>query len=108
IQSPEIIGARYQSRLLPDAGRRDDLITRLRANMQRNPESALARQSALLLAYLGFQTDDRMAIAEGLDLLESAGDPELAGVLRRIWQPRRADRGEQPEQPEQPEGDDQP
>jgi hypothetical protein len=95
---PEIIGARYQARLLPQPERRNDLMVRLRATMQRDPESAAGRQSALVLAYLGFHSDDRGAVAEGLERLEAAGDAALAGVLSRVWQQPRSDRG----------GDDQP
>lgn len=111
---PEIIGARYQARLLPQPQRIGNVLMRLRASIERGGERG-DHNSALLLAYLGFQTDDRMALTEGLEQMRAAGDTALATVLGRIWQEgRRAPQEDAPQEDAPQEdagqdaGDDQP
>ncbi|MFG0284181.1 MAG: hypothetical protein ACF8R7_07135 [Phycisphaerales bacterium JB039] len=88
---PELIGARYQAKLLPRASRLTDVVIRLRQNIERDPEGAMGRQSALLLAYAGFHTGDAAALRDGLEQMRAAGDEMLADVLEAVWAPAGAE-----------------
>ena len=44
-----------------------------------------ARQSALVLAYIGYQLNDDAVTKEGLDRLELETEDRLAALLRLIW-----------------------
>lgn len=99
-QHPEVIGVKFAGAAMPQADRLvaiksdlGDVLTRSAAK-----KALPSPESALLLSYLGFQTDDRAAITRGLEALEGeraahaaqVGEPApppdpLLTVLRRIW-----------------------
>lgn len=85
---PEITAMRYAENLRPSAARSAELIERFRENIA--AKGRLRRESALLLAYLGYQVGDKALTAEGLDGLakadadEQATDPAAASDARLI------------------------
>ena len=91
IAHPELIGVRYAAEILPSRERTAMTKSRLRELIQR--EASMKRDAGLLLAYLGFQSDDQAAVAAGFDAMDSAegqADEQLArlsGVLRQVWMP---------------------
>ncbi len=94
---PEATGQRYAPALLPTRQRLDQLLVRLRENLNVDgaAEPAVRRDSALLLAYIGFQTTDRKTTEEGIAAMAKAvgqdpnakpGDDEkLIELLRGVW-----------------------
>lgn len=90
---PEAAAVRYEAKLLPDKDRLDDVVQRLRLGAQSPGQSG--RDAALLMGYIGFQTDNEALRAEGLDLLEKLSDPKVqdsdprdgvfARFLREVW-----------------------
>jgi hypothetical protein len=95
---PEIIGVRYTGSAMPAPAR----LTGLKDELKRTLDKAAADQAgtpeetALLLAYIGFQVNDRDSVRTGLDTLarspSGARDP-LIPVLRRIWLEETSDTG---------------
>ncbi len=89
-QHPEVIGMRYVGGTMPPAARTSRLAAELRENIAnaRAASRAVPEDSALLLAYVGFQTREQAAVREGLDALASTpsgpNDPLLT-VLRKVW-----------------------
>ncbi len=86
---------RYAQTLLPKPERLTSITRSLRQNMA-GGTSTLARESALLLSYLGYQLGDRDLVAQGLDAFEkdaSSADQRLAALLRGVWL---SDRPEKP------------
>lgn len=87
-EHPEITAMRYAENLRPSAARTVELIERFRENIA--AKGRLRRESALLLAYLGYQVGDKALTAEGLDGLakadadEQATDPAAASDARLI------------------------
>lgn len=89
---PEAVGERYGANLLPSAARCDEIIQELRTNAR--SQDRLGYESAILLAYLGFQTGDRAVAVEGLDSIDRlAGgaanpiDSRFVELVRRVWMP---------------------
>ena len=80
---PAMIGSHYASGLIPSSFRLRQIAPRL-AQLAHGP-GAKARQAALVLAYIGYQLDDKDMIAEGLDRLDIEGADRLAGLLRLVW-----------------------
>ncbi|MCC6425305.1 MAG: hypothetical protein IT435_00660 [Phycisphaerales bacterium] len=90
---PEAAGARYDAKLLPAKERLDEVIIRLRETAGWTGQPA--RDAALLLAYLGYQSDDAAMVTEGLDRLDKLSDPAqpdadlrdavVAQFLRGVW-----------------------
>jgi hypothetical protein len=87
--SPELIAARYDERLLPRRGRLQRIDARLRLNTRQS--SDLAVSSALLMAYLAHQIDDRLSLTDAFAELDrihtERGDrPDLLETtLREVW-----------------------
>ncbi|HYE62618.1 MAG TPA: hypothetical protein VD997_11540 [Phycisphaerales bacterium] len=87
---PEVIAVKYTGNTMPAQTRLTTLKDELRRAIDkaRNDKAAIPEESALLLAYIGYQTTDRAAVREGLDTLaqapSGARDP-LLPVLRRVW-----------------------
>ncbi len=81
---PEVGGVRYKPDLLPGGERVGEVVELLRGNIA--DEGAMRRESALILAYLGFQTGDAQLLREGLDAMNVvlAGDP-LVEYAERVW-----------------------
>jgi hypothetical protein len=87
---PEVIGVRYTGATMPAKERLRSLIAELRESLDkaRANQSPVPEESALLLAYIGFQAKDISAVRDGLEALERTErgktDP-LLPVLRRVW-----------------------
>ena len=90
---PEVILLRYTGATIPSMTRQDQLVTMLRHNVagaQRQIATA-TRESALLLAYLGWQRGDIAMAREGLDFIRlditRRADPEdnLISLLATLW-----------------------
>lgn len=87
--NPELIAAKYDERLLPRRGRLQRIDARLRLNTRQS--SDLAVSSALLMAYLAHQTDDRLTLTDAFAELDrihtERGDrPDLLETtLREVW-----------------------
>jgi hypothetical protein len=86
---PELMAARFDESLLPGGERLDRIRGQLRDRTQRI--SPLSRDAALLLAYLGIQTENPQDVYDGLtrlreltDMMDAEADP-LDKVLRRAW-----------------------
>ena len=90
--SPELLALRFDGALLPPGDRVEQLKLVYRETIARTGPSA--RAAALLLAYLGFQTSDNSAIADGLDRLEADGPDRLAQIAREVWLDDAPDGGE--------------
>lgn len=91
LENPGLISVRYEPELLPSQERLDQIISRLRVNAAQDSPSA--RNSALLLAYLGYQLDRPLMIEEGFSAidrittaLEEAPNP-LYDITRKVWMP---------------------
>ncbi len=94
---PEITAMRYAENLRPSAARTAEIVERLRTNIA--GATRMRRDSALLLAYVGYQGGDRAMVTEGLDALAkidaderaadptSASDARLVELLRGVWLP---------------------
>lgn len=92
---PEMTAMRYADNLRPSAARTAELFERFRDNIA--AKGRLRRESALILAYLGYQTGDKAIVTEGLDGLakadadEQASDPtaasdaRLIALLKGVW-----------------------
>jgi hypothetical protein len=87
---PEVIGVRYEANLLPPPQR----LEWVRTQCEQMLRNSMRQEPALMLAYLGFQTNSPGLTRYGLDLADARqpGDP-LVVVLRRVWL------GETPEAP---------
>jgi hypothetical protein len=90
IEHPELIAVRYSGKVLPAPGRLAIVRDRLDA-LVTDETAAMRRDAALLLAYLGYQSDDAAALERGLAGMTAGGATaddqltRLAGVLRRVW-----------------------
>lgn len=80
---PAMIGSHYAPGLIPSSYRLRQIAPRLR-QVAKGP-GAKARQAALVLAYIGYQLDDKEMIDDGLERLEIEGADRLAGLLRLVW-----------------------
>jgi hypothetical protein len=85
VAHPEIAGMRYGKGLLPSPER----IESIRGQLEESLDSPTAgTDSGLLLAYLGFQTENEDDIRAGLGAMEQLGDEadvRLAVMLRGVW-----------------------
>ena len=83
-EHPETIGVRFSGRLLPQGSRFSVVVAQLQDKIA--DERSIRGESALLLAYLGHQTQDAILMREGLDAMERLlPDDHLAPILRTIW-----------------------
>jgi len=89
--SPEVAAIQYADRLLPSGERAETIRAQLTANVsaaELTDDNRLGTESALLMAYLGFQSDDREAIETGLDALDASdinADRALVRMLGALW-----------------------
>ena len=87
--NPELMAAKYDERLLPRKGRLKRIDARLRLNAQRSDDQAIS--SALLMAYLAYQFDDRLTLEDAFAALdrihaERNDEPDiLETTLREVW-----------------------
>lgn len=89
-EHPEALGMTFAGPLLPTPPRQEALLRQLRDNLKEDPsrQAHVPRESALLLAYLGYQRGEPSVVREGLDALqrESAGsDATLVEFLAGVW-----------------------
>lgn len=89
---PELIGTKYNEKLLPRGARLDRVKSQLRERMKL--ASSTGRDAALLLAYLGFQFGVPEDIRDGfarLSAIDEANGPARAdpldSLLRETWMP---------------------
>lgn len=87
---PELAPARYDANLLPQADRLQSVIATLRANAAERNDT-FGRDSALLLAYLGWQTQAAEDVRAGFDAIKRIEvylaldrDP-LHDMLEAVW-----------------------
>lgn len=90
-RNPDAAGMRLAPGLLPSAARQQELLDQLRLNLtgKESAEWRVPKESALLLAYLGFQQGELKIVREGLDAFakEDANktDQRLHEFLRGVW-----------------------
>ncbi|MCB9845972.1 MAG: hypothetical protein H6811_08315 [Phycisphaeraceae bacterium] len=88
---PEVAATTYGADLLPKPERTTQIMEQLRANLSGSEsalEARLGRASALVLAYLGYQTGSRPDIERGLGVLRSSelmADRALTSLLGGVW-----------------------
>ncbi|MCW5754823.1 MAG: hypothetical protein KIT24_08985 [Phycisphaeraceae bacterium] len=91
MRHPELAPVRYRGGTMPSAARTATLMHELKANIGFGDGESmrqLERESALLLAYLAFQTGDTALCARSLDVLSDsrvAADAALIALLRGVW-----------------------
>jgi hypothetical protein len=95
---PEVMGVRYTGGAMPTPARLKVLKDELNRTLEKaaTDKGPIPEESALLLAYIGFQTNDRESIRSGLDTLAKSpsGDRDpLIPVLRRVWLEETTDQG---------------
>ena len=89
---PELASTRYADGLLPNAERCKAIADQL-AEQQKKYDSSLGRESALLLAYLGYQRTDPKLVTDGLADFQKriapgddgAVDRTLLALVRAAW-----------------------
>lgn len=87
---PEVIPVRYGPRLLPPKARAEQLAADLIAELKQ-PQPTTGPRTGLLLAYLGFQYDQRAWLDEGLTALKAGTLPtdepgqRLFEVVSTVW-----------------------
>ena len=92
LDHPEAMALRYGNDLIPSKERIKTVAKILRANAA-DPAQALAVESGMLLAYLGYQTDNPQMVQEGLDLWDRAevkvsadhARDRLVELARAVW-----------------------
>lgn len=91
-QHPEAAGLRFAGKLLPSAERRADLAKSLRSNLFGSDpiDWRVPKESATLLAYLGYQTGDAAMTKEGLaalkrELGDEPADKAWVELLEGVW-----------------------
>lgn len=88
VAHPEFVGARYEASMLPSEDRLRRAINRLTGLMREEAGSRRVRESALLLAYVSFQSGDRVSAILGLERLsegEAGRTDPLTPLLRAVW-----------------------
>lgn len=88
--APELIGTRYELKILPTFQRAESAVRTIRTELAKK-DSALGSDGALLMAYMGRHFEQAEWLAEGLESLDrrTAADDargrELVSVLKRVW-----------------------
>ncbi len=96
---PEMATTRYTNDTMPSPARLASIVTLLRDRVAKDVSIGVMppRDASLLLAYVGFQTQNNALTAEGLDLLDkavagapasSSGGDALCTLLRALWLPK--------------------
>ena len=87
---PELIGTIYAPKILPKPERLEDVKADLRQKLAE--DAGLPKEASLLLAYIGYQTSDKAALNDGLDLADAAAPKtadarfgRLVTLLREVW-----------------------
>jgi hypothetical protein len=90
---PETISLRLSEAMLPKAQRLQTIATRLRSNVA-DERSRIRADSALLIAYIGFQSKNETMAREGVDAFERVAPSDRLGpIIRKLWL---SDRGGDP------------
>lgn len=87
---PEMASTRYTKDTIPSPARLESITILLRERVAKDISIGAAppRDASLLLAYVGYQTQNTSLTKEGLDLLDKSstdGDDGLAELLRGVW-----------------------
>jgi len=83
LRHPQMIDVRFRGGILPTKARLDSVVATIRNRFE---EERGAANSAMLLAYIGHQLDDRAMIREGIELMEESNpDDPMIPLLRAIW-----------------------
>jgi len=90
VTRPEAIGMIFSDNLLPSRARQASLIAQLKGNIAPDAkvDSRVPKESALLLAYLGYQRSDAVLVREGLNAFATRAAAEeqvLLTFLRGVW-----------------------
>ena len=87
---PELITSHYAPEILPTRERLESVKADLSAKLR--GDSGLPREAGLVLAYIGFQTRDQVAVTTGLNIAEKAAEDDdddraarLVELLRSLW-----------------------
>jgi hypothetical protein len=89
-ENPTMIGTRYGANLNPSPERAASLSRQLRSIIG-TPTSAMQREAAMLLAYIGYQINNPEQVKEGLGVMadktfpDETSDVLLLGLLQRVW-----------------------
>jgi hypothetical protein len=89
-QHPEVIGVHYTGSTMPAQERLNATMAEMRENISKTKQGGLAvpEEAGLLLAYVGYQSNDPGAVREGLDAMrqtkDGASDP-LVPLLAGVW-----------------------
>lgn len=89
--NPEMVGAKFDARLLPPPERLREVSDMLRDTVRRGGGLAVSSDAGLLLAYVGRVSGDRAAIEDGLRVFAANIDPGnesdkvLADLLKGVW-----------------------
>ncbi len=106
-EHPELIPVKYGPNLLPPRARAEEIVSRIRAELQK-PDTGLGADGPLLVAYLGRQHDRGDWIREGIEGMTRLTKPddargrELLAVLRELWLVRPAPAAAPPAAPADP------
>lgn len=85
---PELIPTRWTGPTVPTPERAKEIMKILKGGLEDPPlrYAPPPETAALLLAYMGWQSDNLAEVARGLDALQTLNPKEpLSGVLRAIW-----------------------
>ncbi len=96
IEHPEAAATRFDAAMLPEPARLEKVADELRTNASRalaGQSMVLGTNSALLLAYVGYQRSNSGLVGEGLEtyqrLLEASGNPAagrtLLDLISQVW-----------------------
>jgi hypothetical protein len=88
---PEMLATRYSAELLPAPERMVLIAETLRGLIAR--QGSLHRESAMLLAYTGYQMGDTEVLAEGLAAMDSAREGQadaLTDLVAAVWSGKQA------------------
>jgi len=104
IENPEVAGARFSRDLLPRAERLAEVRADLNALIDSRRGDDIGLAAALLLGFIGYQTDDRAAIERAFTVIDAPGvpaptdvtDARLAALLRTVWLEPDADANAEP------------
>ena len=93
VENPEVAAAKFAGDLLPEPERLAAVRADLETLIEEQPGTRMGLAAALLLGFIGYQSDDlpliekAFAIIDGDEAraLEDTTDARLAGLLRRLW-----------------------
>ncbi|MBX3359667.1 MAG: hypothetical protein KF745_14705 [Phycisphaeraceae bacterium] len=90
LNNPELVGVRYEAKLLPAKARWDEIERQLRNQLNSSDEES-RKAAAALLAYMGYQFRDTAAVREGLATIErtikdkDSAQAAYLNLIREVW-----------------------